>query len=61
MACIYCNEQDETRLAMRSEVINGKFETFQICITCLGKKLIGEEIENGNSLPEQKLPESGNI
>jgi hypothetical protein len=54
MACEFCGEEDKSRLGMRSSVVNGKANTVEICSSCLGKKLILSENENGKLLSKEK-------
>lgn len=53
MPCKFCNEKDDSKLAMRSTVVNGKVETVQICTSCLWGKLTNDAIEDGNVLSEK--------
>ena len=54
MACEFCGEKDNSRLGMRSSVVNGKVETVEICSSCLGEKLMFAEIESGKLLSKGK-------
>ncbi len=54
MACEFCGEEDKSRLGMRSSVVNGEVKTMDICSSCLGKKLIPSETENGKLLSKEK-------
>lgn len=54
MECKYCGEKDESRLMMRTEVIDGKVETSHVCLDCWWFKEINVERKNGNLLSEKK-------
>jgi hypothetical protein len=43
MACEFCGEQNNSRLGMRSEIVNRKARTIEICSPCLGKKLMQDK------------------
>ncbi|MFH1637396.1 MAG: hypothetical protein ABIB71_03155 [Candidatus Woesearchaeota archaeon] len=34
MPCKYCNEMDESRLAMSTRFANGRVETIDLCLRC---------------------------
>jgi hypothetical protein len=50
MACKYCNDKDESKLVMRSRVVNGKVETVNICTSCLWEQLLNDHSEDGTLL-----------
>lgn len=50
MECKICNEKDESKLVLRSTVVNQKVETIQICTSCLWEKLLNDENDDGNLL-----------
>lgn len=53
MACKFCNEKDESKLVMRSSVVNGKVETVNICSSCLWEQLLDDHSEDGNLLSKK--------
>jgi hypothetical protein len=53
MACKYCNEKDESKLVMRSSVVNGKVETVNMCSSCLWEQLLDDHSENETSLSKK--------
>jgi hypothetical protein len=57
MECKFCKETDESQLLMSSRLINGRFETIEICFKCFlfGKHKI--ESENGDLLSERETVE----
>ena len=53
MACEFCGEQNNSRLGMRSEIVNRKARTIEICSPCLGKKLMLDKSKMGNNYQPQ--------
>ena len=49
MACEFCGELDNSRLGMRSKIVNGKVKTIEICSSCLGKKLMHDKSKMDNN------------
>ena len=47
MECKHCGEKDKSRLMMRSQVVDAKVETINICLDCWWFKDIHSEGENG--------------
>ncbi len=52
MKCKYCDEDDESNLVLRSSAVNGKTHSEYICMSCLWKKLLGDNEKNGKILSE---------
>jgi len=57
MVCKYCNEKDESKIVMRSTVVDGRVETENICTSCLWEQLLNDHSEDGNLLSKQASPE----
>jgi hypothetical protein len=49
MACKFCGEQDNSRLGMRSKIVNGKVKTIELCSSCLGKLLMQNKSKMENN------------
>ena len=49
MACKFCGEQDNSRLGMRSKIVNRKVKTIEICSSCLGQKLMQDKSKMDNN------------
>jgi hypothetical protein len=54
MACKYCGDSDESKLMMRSSLINGRVETIDICTGCFWFKKFNPEREHGNALSKKE-------
>jgi hypothetical protein len=54
MECKYCEEQSESRLMSRSQVVDGEVETIDVCVQCWWFKEINTDGKNGEQLSEQE-------
>ncbi len=54
MACKYCGEKDQSKLMIKSEVVNCRVEKINICLNCWWFKEINTDGKNGNLLPEKE-------
>ena len=55
MKCEYCGKEDESKLVMRSEVVDGKVQTVNICTSCLGEELFDDIDEDEIQLSNKKM------
>jgi hypothetical protein len=58
MKCGYCDETDESRLAMRSSFKNGEVKHEWVCLSCLQVFILPfvSRRKDGKALSERKIP-----